>query len=1475
MNEEILTNKKNSPERKKLFKRRWAIFALNAEIGGSVYLRGVKVYTPGYGTENQESPQGEICFYGARLKSKLSASFSSEQATFSSLDFSEATVDGDVEIKECEVTHCLLLRGCEVNGNITLEGTKFSGKNKDGYSVIGRDLRVAEMLQFGREPSISCSDSKDVQGREATSNSDNAPLSDQAETTGKSSSNNSNPITVSGSIDLTGAHIGRNLLLDNLDILGKTGKGKRSIRASSIQVGGALMMRYTTVAGAVDLRVAQIQRIVSLHGVKLNHAGDGFPSLTMRGAYVGLDLLLGDDDYKDLCKDNCFFAKWIRLNGIQVNGSLRLYRGCIEEVFEAVGIQVGGDFKIENTKFTENVDLSGARVAGSFECKSSKCKRKCKRAKSKVTFQKGIKMYNSSIGQDVRFTDVIFGKQTKPQGKVELIGAKIGGALAVTGECYLPFEAHNMSVGQDVFLRGEDADFVAHQTVRLDGSEIKGNLDCRGGKFTAKPSQDSFMRGMHELFKSPTDYCLYAAGISVGQSVYLGVFKSSSETGAFTAEGAVCFSDAKIGRNFDCRGGIFKDSSERCLYAPRVKVGGDMSFCVAREDNQKRFTAHGTVRIPGAQVEGDIDFGGADFKENKCPYSVYATGIDVKGSVYFNCALENRGIQFTAKGCVRLDGSKIGRNLDCRGGQFNSTDTGVKNSTSLQNTGNMTPYTSPAVYALYAPNIEVGGNIYCGALKTDSQHYYFTSCGPVSFAAAKVSGNIDCAGGRFQYKGSRCLYAPQIEVGRGVRLGYDPDVCESSTTFEAFGTVRLEGAQIAGNLDCGGGIFGAGSPSSDLPYSCSIYATGAKIGGNLYLNKYPEAEKRFTSKAVVNLGGVTVQGKVDCNEGHFMNEPQAEDRSLTRHNGYLVSLGGAQINWHLVLTGCEIKGDINLRGASIGGNIEAYGTKVGESNKEGRNIIARDIKVARSVYLGRKSTKENQKAEGSAADSEGKDQKDKDLFVASKVDLSKAEIGHSLEIWGELDEFDLSSATVGGDFVFGVLGKRCPDDNQPKHYNSKFFRRIQSIYFLLGVKLFQEILRKDKEEYLNANRFFFLDWKDWIIIKHLISGTRNSINERLNSKSKDQEKQKCKVCINLRNASVDIWDDYYVFPEVPSSDEEPFLWRMTRKQIKRASEYNLSDFSYSGLGEHLLKCLREYPREFGLWLNFANVCEFDPQPYEHLAEILKKHGEEAGYAAIVVAKRREHRQYVAPARSLRWIIGLYLLLISIMLWIFGMGYFDGWYGLSGNKNEKPLLSVGGLITQFSAYSDVTIFILSVLVSFGIVSMLNYSLSRLLFKPVGFIYDMLTLHIPVHLVARPWRAPAYATLIWVIASLFYHAVDAKSYMAPAEGHLQYYLSKDFKSQMDYDSSHAHKAETPKVDYAQVVPQGYPAYNPLLYTLDRLVPLVEFAQGDVWMPDTSKDMGRYLWYLDWLLRIVGFYLVTVLLGAITGLVKAEKL
>jgi hypothetical protein len=588
---------------RKSFTGQWAIFALNAEIGGSVYLRGVKVHTSNNRANKQKPPQGAICFYGASLKSKLSASFESEHATFSSLDFSEATIDGDVEIKECEIKHCLMLRGCDVNGSITLEGTKFSGKNKDGYSVIGRDLRVAETLQFGREPSNSRSDSEDAQRREATSNSGNAPQTGKSSATEKSSSNNSDKITVSGSIDLTGAHIGRNLLLDHLNIKGKAGNRNRSIRASSIQVGGALMMRYTTVAGAVDLRVAQIQKIVSLHGVEINHAEGGFPSLTMRGAYVGLDLVFGDEDYKGCCGDNCFSANWIRLSGIQVNGSLRLYRGCVQGIFESVGIQVGGDFKIEDTKFIENVDLSGSRVAGSFECRSSEFARDSGPVSSKLVLRKGIKMYNSSIGQDVRFTDVILGKKTKPQGKVELIGAKIGGALAVTGKCHLPFEAHNMSVGQDVFLRGEGAGFVAHQTVRLDGSEIGGNLDCRGGKFVAKPSQDSSMRRMHE-FKSPTDYCLYAAGISVGQSVYLGVLKSSSKTETFTATGAVCFSDAKIGRNFDCRGGVFNDSSERCFYAPRIVVGGDMNFCVVREDNKKRFTAHGTVRIPGAQIGG-------------------------------------------------------------------------------------------------------------------------------------------------------------------------------------------------------------------------------------------------------------------------------------------------------------------------------------------------------------------------------------------------------------------------------------------------------------------------------------------------------------------------------------------------------------------------------------------------------------------------------------------------------------------------------------------------------------------------------------------------------------------------------------------------------------------------------------------------------------------------------------------------------
>ncbi|MEM4234920.1 MAG: hypothetical protein QXU75_07210 [Candidatus Methanomethylicaceae archaeon] len=1540
-----------------------------------------------------------------------------------------------------------------------MERTSFTGADQKGYSVVARDLVVSETLGFGFEPT----------NQHGNSDSSNKKFKNKK-------------IRINGSIDLTGAKIGRNLLLDNLHIKGKTGSRRRSLVAPAIQVGGALLMRYTTVEGGVDLRTAKIEGIVSFHGSQLNYdetAQDNnqqkmvpFPSLSMRAASVGLDLLFGDEDYANCCQQNCFSAKRIRLDGIHVKGSLRFCRACIQGQLQAVGIQIDGDFEVrQKTRFEQTVRLDGAEIKGNLDCRGGTFKASRHPDSSGYKSPENYCFYapHVSVGQNihlgvykespdadsscfsaegaVNFADARVGrlfdcrggqflhegdrclfaprievggdmnlcissvdvtKRFLAKGTVRIAGARIRGDLdcgaaqlegknyslyapgiRVDGSIYLNadalwktshlfeaagcvrldgatigrnldcrggifhlapeketnFDIHeyalyaaNIQIRGDVYLSIQPSTkkrfhshgpvnfaaatvdgkfdcrggffgysgkrclyapllevgrrmylsawidktsniekvyhFYAEGTVHLSNAKISGDLDCGGGYFAGSyeysiVASDITVGGTLYMGQSshgqacfcawgcvrldgasiglnwdcnggvfgyltrksfdqrfdPQDYCLYAMGLTVTGNVSFGISTAGKR---FCAVGPVSLERAKVSGNLDCRGGIFLHHGKYCFCAPQIEVGHAVLLGVAHHDtiakqNTTNFSAYGTIDLTGASVGGDVEFGGAELGKGKlAKYSLYAVGMQIQGNMCLNSVkVSGKCHQFSATGCVRLDGSKIQGNLDCRGGNFllSLPQRDALNVDGTQQTlcdKSQTPYIDAWVYSLYAPNIEIGGNLYCGIQAdcqetTSNKNVRFSAEGPVSFAAAKISGHIDCSGGDFRHTGSRCLYAPQIEVMRRVKLGYDPDV---RGLFKAKGTVQLQGATIHGDFDCGGGCFKAGESFNDVPENCALHAPGLKIGGNVYLNKYPKTRIRFYSK-----------------------------------------------------------GDVIIEASTVAGNIEAEGGKI-----ENGGLTATDITVGRSVYLG-------------SPPSEGEN----GLFTTKTVNLSKADIGHSLEVYGTLEEFDLSNATVKGSFIFAAGGGSTPhslseSDVPHKHGSSpsrftsvrqlvsKMRHRIVSMLTLIGVVRFEQILRKVGGSGSDSSDNQNMSLKDRILrkISWIILGKKDEIH--LNTS--------CFVRINLQNASVDLWDDQYVFPKSgeENPNHTPFLCKMGREQILRAAAYDLSGFTYSTLGEHLLECIRKFPREVGLWLNFSKICTYDPQPYEHMAEVLKKHGEEAGYAAIVVAKRREHRQYVDPDGYLRWTIAL----VSL----FG-------------------LILSGLL--FPKHINLNPYWMSILGVVGVVSMIFYLSARFLFKVLGLAFDFVFLHFPVHLIERPWRAPAYATVIWLTFSLSYAAIDAKKFMAPSEGHLQYYLTegdKHYKELADLEreqskrldeilsvlstqsdtsekrvqgsntpsthaESHNEVSKQSKADAEWNPPKGYPEYNPFLYTLDRLAPFVEFAQSDAWIPDSSKTQGKILWYTDWFLRITGFYLITVLLGAVTGLVKAEKL
>jgi hypothetical protein len=198
-----------------------------------------------------------------------------------------------------------------------------------------------------------------------------------------------------------------------------------------------------------------------------------------------------------------------------------------------------------------------------------------------------------------------------------------------------------------VYLTG---DFSAQGAVRLPGAHIGGELDCSGASFVNPPGKGVPHSGL----------ALEARGIDVSGYVFLRSIK---------AVGQVQFLNAQIGRNLECNGGTIVNPIQKDLpgsgvafLADDLTVKGSLFF-------SDGFKANGEVRLLDAHVGGTFGCEGGGFtnlSREDLPGSSRALSADrihVGGSVFLG-----RGV--TAIGEVRLPRAEIGGQLACNEGDF-------------------------------------------------------------------------------------------------------------------------------------------------------------------------------------------------------------------------------------------------------------------------------------------------------------------------------------------------------------------------------------------------------------------------------------------------------------------------------------------------------------------------------------------------------------------------------------------------------------------------------------------------------------------------------------------------------------------------------------------------------------------------------------------------------------------------------------
>ena len=224
---------------------------------------------------------------------------------------------------------------------------------------------------------------------------------------------------------------------------------------------------------------------------------------------------------------------------------------------------------------------------------------------------------------------------------------------------------------------------------------------------------------------------------------------------------------------------------------------------------------------------------------------------------------------FHASGEVRLVGASITGQLNCTGGRFNN----------------------PTGIALTADSAEIGGHVHLGIVPNSSHRFHAT--GQVSLLGARIGGQLNCTGGRFENPCGEALKADGADIRGSVNL------CAS---FHATGVVWLVGTRIGALLNCAGGRF-------ENPKKKALVADSAEIGGSVFLHD------GFCASGQVWLSGARITGQLNCSGGRFDNR---EGIALAAEN---TEIGGGV----LLRDGFRAIGEIKLSGARIGGQLSCSG----------------------------------------------------------------------------------------------------------------------------------------------------------------------------------------------------------------------------------------------------------------------------------------------------------------------------------------------------------------------------------------------------------------------------------------------------------------------------------------------------------------------------------------------------------------------
>ncbi len=139
--------------------------------------------------------------------------------------------------------------------------------------------------------------------------------------------------------------------------------------------------------------------------------------------------------------------------------------------------------------------------------------------------------------------------------------------------------------------------------------------------------------------------------------------------------------------------------------------------------------------------------------------------------------------------------------------------------------------------------------------------------------------------------------------------------------------------------------------------------------------------------------------------------------------------------------------------------------------------------------------------------------------------------------------------------------------------------------------------------------------------------------------------------------------------------------------------------------------------------------------------------------------------------------------------------------------------------------------------------------------------------------KPWRALYAALFVFVISVFFFsYAFDA-GHMEPSKERVYLHDCYQFEKPAQPCAGWERPARWWVLASPYRLPVDYPAFNPITYSLDTIIPIVDLHQESYWLPRDTRPGGWVFRAWHWLHIGLGWMLTTLFVTGLTGIVKKD--